>query len=144
MNKEEYNAVCQRIESAYLALTDPAEAAKKLRELRNYVDSTLESDWLPLPAGFNSGSPLADAIREDEAKRKKAFDDSKPHTFQEWSENGYRIRKGEHATGKDKAGTFTFTRDQVYENRDRVVAQYSSYGIDNTDFEFDGDSFDQY
>ncbi len=52
------------------------------------------------------------------------FNSEEPHTFNEWSENGYRIKKGEHATGKNKENKHTFTRDQVYSNNDIVVATY--------------------
>ena len=34
-------------------------------------------------------------------------------TYDDWGLLGYHVRKGEKATGRDKAGKATFTRDQV-------------------------------
>jgi len=37
----------------------------------------------------------------------------KAKTFDEWKSAGFRVRRGEKATGKNKQGVPTFTRDQV-------------------------------
>ena len=39
----------------------------------------------------------------------------KAKTYEEWSELGYQVRKGEKATGRNKEGGATFTRDQTDE-----------------------------
>lgn len=41
----------------------------------------------------------------------------KAKTYDQWRELGYRVRKGEHATGRDpRTGARTFTREQVDED----------------------------
>ncbi len=37
----------------------------------------------------------------------------KAKTFDEWKAAGFRVRKGEQATGRNPQGRATFTRDQV-------------------------------
>lgn len=37
----------------------------------------------------------------------------KAKTFDEWKAAGFRVRRGEKATGRTKAGQATFTREQV-------------------------------
>ena len=37
-------------------------------------------------------------------------------TFDEWKALGYRVRRGEKASGRNKQGKATFTRDQVDED----------------------------
>ena len=39
----------------------------------------------------------------------------KPKTYAGWREIGYQIIRGENASGRDKSGVPTFTRDQVEE-----------------------------
>lgn len=40
-------------------------------------------------------------------------------TYDNWKAAGYRVRRGEKATGRDpKTGEATFTRDQVNEGND--------------------------
>ena len=52
-------------------------------------------------------------------------------TFDGWQAAGYRVRRGEHATGRDDNGEATFTRDQVEDMPER---QYFNQ-MDITDFE---------
>ena len=40
----------------------------------------------------------------------------KAKTFDDWKAGGFRVRKGEKATGRDKQGVPTFTREQVDED----------------------------
>ncbi len=39
-------------------------------------------------------------------------------TFDEWKAAGFRVRKGEKATGRNHQGQATFTRDQVKSDED--------------------------
>lgn len=41
----------------------------------------------------------------------------KARTYKVWREIGFQVRRGEKATGKDRTGAPTFTRDQVEETR---------------------------
>ena len=51
-------------------------------------------------------------------------------TFDEWSEEGYRIDKGSKATGRNEAGVCTFDRSQVTDiYKDSNREKYSRYGI---------------
>ena len=40
----------------------------------------------------------------------------KAKTFDEWKAGGFRVRKGEKATGRNKQGVPTVTREQVDED----------------------------
>ena len=43
----------------------------------------------------------------------------KSMTFDSWLAAGFRVRRGEHATGRNDKGGATFTRDQVDEGSER-------------------------
>lgn len=58
-------------------------------------------------------------------KKEKKFDAGTPHTFQEWSEHGYRIKKGSKSTARNDVGVATFTKNQVVVDRDVEVARYT-------------------
>lgn len=98
--------------------------------VREY-SSESENEWLPLPAGFHNNNPLADRIQEignqkkkEKEKKEKKFNEKKPHTFQEWSDNGFRVMKGQKSTGRNDVGVATFTRNQVIIHNDEIVARY--------------------
>lgn len=57
-------------------------------------------------------------------KKEKEFNAGQPHTFQEWSDHGYRIKKGSKATGRNEAGVATFIRNQVVVNNDVEITRY--------------------
>lgn len=133
-----------------------SELWEEIRDIlkREFPEAEGKSEFLPLPAGFKRNNPLADAVSEfadpppgyhyygDDTKEQEGpFNSEKPHTFKEWSDHGYRIKKGEHASGRNEAMERTFKRDQVWKNGDRIVASYSPCGPDDDDFEFDGDDF---
>lgn len=40
----------------------------------------------------------------------------KARTFDDWKAAGYRVLRGERASGRDRAGRATFNRDQVEED----------------------------
>jgi len=40
----------------------------------------------------------------------------KDETFEDWKILGYRVKRGEKATGRNKAGVATFKREQVEED----------------------------
>lgn len=43
----------------------------------------------------------------------------KAMSFENWQLAGFHVKRGEHATGRDKEGKPTFTRDQVDNNEER-------------------------
>lgn len=79
--------------------------------------------FLPLPAGFHDNNPKKLSSTEE------TFNSEEPHTFKEWSDHGYRIKKGEHASGRNEAMERTFKRDQVWKNNDRMIACYDDEEI---------------
>ena len=92
-----------------------------------------ESKWLPLPAGFHDNNPLADEVRKMEEKSKK-FDERKPHTFQEWSDHGFRIIKGSKSTGRSDENVATFKRNQVILIEDSIAASWDDPFINEEPF----------
>jgi hypothetical protein len=130
MNKEDYNEICQLIEDIYLGVGNLEVAHHQTTErilgmihtLRNKVDAQLESTWLPLPAGFKEEN---DRIHANDPKPKK-FNARVSHTFQDWSDAGYRINKGSKATGRDETGKATFKPSQVTLSGDIIIATYGT------------------
>jgi len=57
-------------------------------------------------------------------KKEKKFNERQPHTFQEWSDHGYRIVKGSKSTARNEVGVATFTRNQVVINNDVEITRY--------------------
>ena len=47
----------------------------------------------------------------------------KAKTFDDWKLLGYCVSKGQKATGRDKNGKATFTRDQVEECEERFCSE---------------------
>ena len=50
-------------------------------------------------------------------------DGMKAKTFDDWKLLGYCVSKGQKATGRDKNGKATFTRDQVEECEERFCSE---------------------
>ena len=122
MEQEEYNVVCQGLENIFNQVEilgtftnqNTDHITDEIRKVRNILDQNLKSKWLPLPAGFKQGSEIP----------KKKINAKKSHTFHEWSEAGYRIKKGTRSLSRDKDGAALFKPDQVILSGDRVVARY--------------------
>jgi len=51
----------------------------------------------------------------------------KPRTYGEWQLNGYHVKKGETASGRNKKGQATFTIDQCEEDYDELEPCLDDY-----------------
>ncbi len=69
----------------------------------NLSYSNMKEEFLPLPAGF----------RMSDERRQLADFEKTLKTFQEWSDAGYKIFKGEKSVGRNKAGVCVFSGAQV-------------------------------
>jgi hypothetical protein len=63
----------------------------------------------------------------------------KAKSYNDWRAIGYQVKRGEKATGKDRAGAPTFTRDQVEETRafDRQAPGQRGYNDDCFNYQDD-------
>ena len=120
-----------------------AELWEEIRDILRREFGESDSEWLPLPAGFHNNNPLAETLddlkKTRDKKSEKKFDERKSHTFQEWSDHGFRILKGSKSTGRNDENMATFKRNQVIIHDDPVVASWSP---EDHDYELDPELYD--
>ena len=121
MDNTKLEHIVQRLANEAIRYDDesPLDESLALQILHEELD---ESKWLPLPAGFKEEP---DRIHASDPKPKK-FNARVSHTFQDWSDAGYRINKGSKATSRDETGKATFKPNQVTLCGDIIVASYDS------------------
>lgn len=87
------------------------------------VQENIKAEFLPLPAGYKMSK---------ERQRLTSFD-KELRTFQDWSDDGYKIIKGSKAVSRNAAGVCVFSGAQV------VKYSYPEIGEE----EYDEDEYDQ-
>lgn len=66
-----------------------------------------------------------------------ALNDKLLHTFTEWNNQGFMIKKGSKAVAKDMMGNALFSEDQIFAPEDQIRGFANDYGY--VDYDYDDD-----